>query len=124
MNTPLPGSRRILLLPSLNTGVLRKEDHVLADPVAQLVEHDTFNVGVLGSSPSGITRGSLRASGGFLISRRSGREACPATAEAGRGKPQRDHGKKSLGSSRGFLVLKDEPARWSRLLYLRPLPRW
>ena len=26
------------------------------DPVAQLVEHNTFNVGVLGSSPSGITR--------------------------------------------------------------------
>lgn len=25
------------------------------DSVAQLVEHDTFNVGVLGSSPSGIT---------------------------------------------------------------------
>ena len=112
MNTPLPGSRRILLLPSLNTGVLRKEDHVLADPVAQLVEHDTFNVGVLGSSPSGITRGSLRASGGFLISRRSGREA-PAGSR-----------RESLGRSRGFLVLKDEPARWSRLLYLRPLPRW
>ena len=27
-----------------------------ADSVAQLVEHDTFNVGVLGSSPSGITK--------------------------------------------------------------------
>ena len=26
------------------------------DPVAQLVEHYTFNVGVLGSSPSGITK--------------------------------------------------------------------
>ena len=26
-----------------------------ADSVAQLVEHNTFNVGVLGSSPSGIT---------------------------------------------------------------------
>ena len=25
------------------------------DPVAQLVEHYTFNVGVLGSNPSGIT---------------------------------------------------------------------
>jgi hypothetical protein len=25
------------------------------DSVAQLVEHNTFNVGVLGSSPSGIT---------------------------------------------------------------------
>ena len=28
---------------------------VCADSVAQLVEHYTFNVGVLGSSPSGIT---------------------------------------------------------------------
>jgi hypothetical protein len=28
----------------------------LDDSVAQLVEHDTFNVGVLGSSPSGITK--------------------------------------------------------------------
>jgi hypothetical protein len=27
-----------------------------SDSVAQLVEHDTFNVGVLGSSPSGITK--------------------------------------------------------------------
>ena len=27
----------------------------LNDSVAQLVEHNTFNVGVLGSSPSGIT---------------------------------------------------------------------
>jgi hypothetical protein len=31
---------------------------VWKDPVAQLVEHDTFNVGVLGSSPSGITEAS------------------------------------------------------------------
>ena len=29
------------------------------DSVAQLVEHNTFNVGVLGSSPSGITQKSL-----------------------------------------------------------------
>jgi hypothetical protein len=28
---------------------------VFFDPVAQLVEHYTFNVGVLGSNPSGIT---------------------------------------------------------------------
>ena len=27
------------------------------DSVAQLVEHNTFNVGVLGSNPSGITDG-------------------------------------------------------------------
>jgi hypothetical protein len=26
------------------------------DSVAQLVEHNTFNVGVLGSNPSGITK--------------------------------------------------------------------
>ena len=28
----------------------------LNDSVAQLVEHNTFNVGVLGSNPSGITK--------------------------------------------------------------------
>ncbi len=28
------------------------------DPLAQLVEHNTFNVGVLGSSPKRITEGS------------------------------------------------------------------
>jgi hypothetical protein len=33
-------------------GVILGEDF---DLVAQLVEHNTFNVGVLGSSPSGIT---------------------------------------------------------------------
>jgi hypothetical protein len=31
------------------------------DSVAQLVEHDTFNVGVLGSSPSGITENGAKA---------------------------------------------------------------
>jgi hypothetical protein len=30
------------------------------DPVAQLVEHYTFNVGVLGSNPSGITPNNRR----------------------------------------------------------------
>ena len=33
----------------------------LEDSVAQLVEHDTFNVGVLGSSPSGITKNEIRS---------------------------------------------------------------
>ena len=28
----------------------------MADPLAQLVEHNTFNVGVLGSSPKRITK--------------------------------------------------------------------
>jgi hypothetical protein len=32
----------------------------LNDSVAQLVEHNTFNVGVLGSNPSGITGKSLK----------------------------------------------------------------
>lgn len=31
-------------------------DNAVEDSVAQLVEHNTFNVGVLGSSPSGVTR--------------------------------------------------------------------
>ena len=30
------------------------------DSVAQQVEHDTFNVGVLGSNPSGITKGNIQ----------------------------------------------------------------
>ncbi len=42
--------------------LLRKEN----DFVAQLVEHNTFNVGVLGSSPSGITRNHSEMSG-FVV---------------------------------------------------------
>lgn len=41
----------IKMLLSLRT-FLRKTQ---ADSVAQLVEHNTFNVGVMGSSPIGIT---------------------------------------------------------------------
>ena len=37
------------------------------DSVAQLVEHDTFNVGVLGSSPSGITKNGEVSSAVFLF---------------------------------------------------------
>jgi hypothetical protein len=37
------------------------------DPVAQLVEHDTFNVGVLGSSPSGITKKGLGTLAGAFV---------------------------------------------------------
>ena len=37
------------------------------DFVAQLVEHNTFNVGVLGSSPSGITRNHSEMSGFFRL---------------------------------------------------------
>lgn len=39
----------------------------MEDPVAQLVEHDTFNVGVLGSSPSGITAKTSAKAGVFLF---------------------------------------------------------
>lgn len=35
--------------------VLKILNFYKVDLVAQLVEHNTFNVGVLGSSPSGIT---------------------------------------------------------------------
>ena len=40
------------------------------DPLAQLVEHNTFNVGVLGSSPKRITRriSAMRFSFPFIIS--------------------------------------------------------
>jgi hypothetical protein len=33
-----------------------KKTGTVLDSVAQLVEHNTFNVGVLGSNPSGITK--------------------------------------------------------------------
>ena len=36
------------------------------DLVAQLVEHNTFNVGVLGSSPSRITKASHKMRGFFM----------------------------------------------------------
>ena len=40
------------------------------DLVAQLVEHNTFNVGALGSSPSGITHYyKASTNGGFFITR-------------------------------------------------------
>ena len=38
---------------------LRLQKKLEYDSVAQLVEHNTFNVGVLGSNPSGITEASL-----------------------------------------------------------------
>ncbi len=41
--------------------------HKQHDSLAQLVEHNTFNVGVLGSSPRRITKGSL-FSGPFFVS--------------------------------------------------------
>gem|GEM_PF-3573748 len=51
------------------------------DSVAQLVEHNTFNVRVLGSSPSGIT---------FIQRFLTGREVYP-DEQSDIGKPQRDH---------------------------------
>lgn len=39
----------------------------LADPVAQSVEHLTFNQGVMGSSPIGITRKTLAVLPGFFV---------------------------------------------------------
>ena len=49
----LEGIVAFLLLRPQNHGGGNPE--VVEDSVAQLVEHDTFNVGVLGSSPSGVT---------------------------------------------------------------------
>ena len=37
----------------------KTKNALLEDPLAQLVEHNTFNVGVLGSSPKRITKGAL-----------------------------------------------------------------
>ena len=41
--------------PKINPGLGVESERIRVDLVAQLVEHYTFNVGVLGSSPSGIT---------------------------------------------------------------------
>jgi hypothetical protein len=38
-----------------------KRKRLKYDSVAQLVEHNTFNVGVLGSNPSGITKNEYNA---------------------------------------------------------------
>ena len=38
----------------------KTKNALLEDPLAQLVEHNTFNVGVLGSSPKRITKGGTR----------------------------------------------------------------
>ena len=37
----------------------KTKNALLEDPLAQLVEHNTFNVGVLGSSPKRITKRAL-----------------------------------------------------------------
>ena|GEM_PF-1708214 len=43
------------LLESMYLCTRKTKDALLEDPLAQLVEHNTFNVGVLGSSPKRIT---------------------------------------------------------------------
>ena len=43
------------LLESMYLCTRKTKDALLEDPLAQLVEHNTFNVGVLGSSPSQVT---------------------------------------------------------------------
>ena len=44
------------LLESMYLCTRKTKDALLEDPLAQLVEHNTFNVGVLGSSPKRITK--------------------------------------------------------------------
>ena len=46
------------------------------DFVAQLVEHNTFNVGVLGSSPSGITKNHSEKSGFFVYKQKNFKRPC------------------------------------------------
>ena len=41
---------------------------IAVDSVAQQVEHNTFNVGVLGSSPSRVTEKALNIVQGFFVS--------------------------------------------------------
>ena len=51
----------MVLSKKSNTFALAFEKEVWKDPLAQLVEHNTFNVGVMGSSPMRITfKGVLR----------------------------------------------------------------
>ena len=59
----------------------RFEKNAPPDSVAQLVEHNTFNVGVLGSSPSGITtaRKSRQNGGLFFCLPACATKAEPAT---------------------------------------------
>ena len=45
----------MVLSKKSNTFALAFEKEVWKDPLAQLVEHNTFNVGVMGSSPMRIT---------------------------------------------------------------------
>jgi hypothetical protein len=53
----------------LNFGLTAEKDIFAVpnrdDSVAQLVEHDTFNVGALGSSPSGVTSQKAAFTSGF-----------------------------------------------------------
>ena len=48
------------LLESMYLCTRKTKDALLEDPLAQLVEHNTFNVGVLGSSPKRITKKGTR----------------------------------------------------------------
>ncbi len=54
-------SKFLLLRPQLRTGPKNRVQSCEKDSVAQLVEHYTFNVVVLGSNPSGITDCSLKS---------------------------------------------------------------
>ena len=53
-------NREVLFLHSVKKTEKPARAGFFSDLVAQLVEHNTFNVGVLGSSPSGITYNTLK----------------------------------------------------------------
>ena len=66
------GSRNFNSLFFMNNLEIKDCWHIFAllktdDSVAQLVEHNTFNVGVLGSSPSWITKTETKQSLGFFV---------------------------------------------------------
>jgi hypothetical protein len=73
------------------------------DSVAQLVEHNTFNVRVLGSSPSGITNKAGLLACFFVLLLILGRVVYP-DEQSDIGEPQRDH--KNLLFKEGFLIFK------------------
>ena len=67
MNNQLEGNKAFLLLrPQIEEGKPRGDGE---DSVAQLVEHDTFNVGVLGSSPPKESLAKASACAGAFVAR-------------------------------------------------------
>ena len=53
------------------------------DPLAQSVEHNTFNVGVLGSSPKRITKNPMQGAIAQLVEQRTENPCVPGSIPGG-----------------------------------------